>query len=92
MAPNKDQDFENLSFNAFNSENVLDVNNSSDPDVNFLNLVPKEQTTLKYRSLDKDFENPKTFLADSSFRFQIICLTESRSSANSDNENNYGLS
>lgn len=46
MAPNKDQDFENLSFNAFNSENVLDVNNSSDPDVNFLNLVPKEQTKL----------------------------------------------
>ena len=46
MAPNKDQDFENLSFNAFNSENVLDVNNSSDPDVNFFNLVPKEQTKL----------------------------------------------
>ena len=37
MALNTAQDFENLSFNRFNSENVLDVNDSSDPDVNFFN-------------------------------------------------------
>ena len=47
MALNTPQDFENLSFNAFNSENVLDVNDSSDRDVNFFNSLPKEQTKLK---------------------------------------------
>ena len=47
MALNTAQDFENLSFNAFNSENVLDVNDSSDTDVNFFNSIPKEQTKLK---------------------------------------------
>ena len=44
------QDFENLSFNLFNSEYFPDVSDSSDPDVNFFNSVPKEQT--KYFSID----------------------------------------
>ena len=47
MALNTAQDFENLSFNSFNSENVLDVTDSSDTDVNFFNSLPKEQTKLK---------------------------------------------
>ena len=44
MAPNTGQDFENLSFNPINSENYFDVSDSSDPYVNSLNSVPKEQT------------------------------------------------
>ena len=44
MAPNTVQNFENLHFNLFNSKNFLGVRDSSDPDVKFLNSVPKEQT------------------------------------------------
>ena len=50
MASNIIQDFKNLRFNPFNSENFLGVINSSDPDVNFFNSVSKEQT--KYFSVD----------------------------------------
>ena len=50
MASNKVQDFEKLRFDSFNSENFLGVIDSSDPDVGFCNLLPKEQT--KYFSLD----------------------------------------
>ena len=41
MAPNTVQ---HLHFNRFNSKNFLGVRDSSDPDVQFLNSVPKEQT------------------------------------------------
>ena len=44
------QDFKKLSFNSCNSENFLGVSDSSDPDVNFFNSVPKEQ--IKYFSID----------------------------------------
>ena len=39
-----------MRFNPFNSENFLGVSDSSDPEVNFLNSVPKEHT--KYFSAD----------------------------------------
>ena len=48
MASNIIQDFKNLRFNPFNSENFLGVIISSD--VNFFNSVSKEQT--KYFSVD----------------------------------------
>ena len=44
---------------------------------------------LNIRSLNKNFQNLKTFLADFGFAFQIICLTESWCSADADNENTY---
>ena len=50
MAPITLQDFKNLSFNLFNYEYFPDVSDSSDPDVNFFNSVPKEQT--RYFSID----------------------------------------
>ena len=41
---NTAQDFENLGFNPFKSETFLGVSDSSHPDVNFFNSVPKEHT------------------------------------------------
>ena len=46
---------------------------------------------LNIRSLNKNFENLRTFLAKLGFGFQIICLTEYWCSADADNENIYGL-
>ena len=44
MTPKTVQDFENLHFNHFNSENFLDASDFSDQDVNFFNSVTKEHT------------------------------------------------
>ena len=98
MAPNTVPDFENLSFNTFNAGNFPAVSDSSDPNVNFFNSIPNEQTKcfsvdnitsemnssekealsilhLNLRSLNKNFENLKTFFAELRLGFQIICLT-----------------
>ena len=50
MVPNSIQDLKNLLFNSFTSEIFLGVGDSSDPDVNFFDSVPKEQT--KYFTVD----------------------------------------
>ena len=50
MVPNSIQDLKNLLFNSFTSEIFLGVSDSSDPDVNFFDSVPKEQT--KYFTVD----------------------------------------
>ena len=44
MTPKTVQDFENLHFNPFDSENFLDASDFSDQDVNFFNSVTKEHT------------------------------------------------
>ena len=62
MAPNTVQNFENLRFNPFNFDNFRGVGDSSDPDVNFFNLGPKEHTnyfsaddiTVELNSSEKD--------------------------------------
>ena len=62
MAPNKIQDFKNFSFNVFNSANFPGVSESSDPNVNFFNSLPKEQPkcfsidsiTVELNSTEKD--------------------------------------
>ena len=50
MVPNSIQDLKNLLFNSFTSEIFLGVSDSSDPDVNFFDSIPKEQT--KYFTVD----------------------------------------
>ena len=50
MVPNSIQDLKSLLFNSFTSEIFLGVSDSSDPDVNFFDSVPKEQT--KYFTVD----------------------------------------
>lgn len=50
MVPNSIQDLKSLLFNSFTSEIFLGVSDSSDPDVNFFDSIPKEQT--KYFTVD----------------------------------------
>lgn len=115
MAPNTVLDFGSLSFNLFDSENVLGVSESFTLDVNFFNSVPKGQIEyfstnsiivelnssektafsilpFNIKSLNKNFQNLKNVLVELRLGFQIICLTESWCSADSNNENIYGLS
>ena len=62
MVPNSIQDLKNLLFNSFTSEIFLGVSDSSDPDVNFFDSIPKEQTkcftvdniTVKLNSSEND--------------------------------------
>ena len=44
MVPNSIQDLKNLLFYSFTSKIFLGVSDSSDPDVNFFDSIPKEQT------------------------------------------------
>ena len=67
MCPNMSTDFENLEFDLFNSENILGINDQSDPNINLFDRIKLLRTN--YFDTDKAIKQIKIKI-----HFQVFIL------------------
>ena len=99
------EDFENLTFNTFDKENILlnffnthGLTNSTYFTCETLKAMIKENNDISFsvphlnsRSLNKNFESLKNLSVEINFSFKVICITESWCSDDPHNSNRYHL-